>query len=245
MKGEQTNSKMSQQEEKDMQLGAELMRSAQGGSAEAAIEAYLAQYGLIRDRTIDDDAKAEAERHRRYVLSDNIRAFLKNYRAQQEILIMAKEELQGRVATESIGTLGDKEEAGEERFFDTLCRKLDLLSAYDERAMRRRYESRIIACRYIEEAITTLKRGLRILKAHHPDSYEILNIVYIEGPVQPTLKEVIEKLELAGPSSYYQKLERAEKQLASLVLNCTFDQNIFLKMLVFLKQQEVDGDFPL
>ncbi len=232
------------QEQADIQFGKEVMATVRGSSAEAEIEEYLQQYGLIPDKTIKDKDKAEAERHQKYVLRDNIHIFLKRYRAQKEILAMAKEELVERVETESIGALGDKEAGGSEDFFNRLCRKLDLLSAYDEQAMRRRYESRIMACRYIEEAISTLERGMRTLKAHYPESHRLLEVVYIEGTQQPTIKEAIEKLKLSGPSSYYQKLERAEQQLSGLVLTCTIDPASFLRTLVYLKQQETDGYFP-
>lgn len=233
------------QEARDVQMGQELLATVRGSSAEREIEEFLQQYGFVRDRSITDKEKAEDERHQRYILKDNIRAFLNRYRAQQEILSMVKEELVARVATEDIGRLGDKEQsAANEGFFSALCRKLDLLSAYDEKAMRNRYESRITACRYVEEAMATLTRGLRILKAHYPESYDILNVVYIEGPTRPTIKEAIAKLNLSGTSSYYQKLERAEQQLSGLILNCTLDRSNFVQMMVFLKQQDADGDFP-
>ena len=233
-----------EQEVRDVQMGQELLASVRGSAAEREIEEFLHQYGFVNDRAITDEAKAEADRHQRYVLKDNIRVFLNRYRAQREILTMVKEELIARVATESIGTLGDKESAASpEGFFTSLCRKLDLLSAYDEKAMRNRYESRITACRYIEDAIATLDRSMRVLKAHQPESYAILNVVYIEGTTRPTIKEAIAKLNLSGTSSYYQKLERAEQLLSGLVLSCTLDRRNFVQMMVYLKQQDADGDF--
>lgn len=232
------------QEQNDVQFGKEVLESVRGSSAEAEIEAFLQQYGFVPDKNIADRDKAETERHQKYILRDNIHIFLTRYRAQKEILTMYKEELIERVDTETIGVLGDKEAVGSEDFFNRLCRKLDLLSAYDEQAMRRRYESRIMACRYIEEAIATLERGMRTLKAHYPDSHRLLEAVYMEGSQRPTIKETIEKLGLSGASSYYQKLERAEYQLSALVLNCTIDPASFLRTLVYLKQQEADTYFP-
>ena len=67
--------------------------------------------------------------------------------------------------------------------------------------------------------------------------------MYIEGTTRPTIKEAIAKLNLSGTSSYYQKLERAEQLLSGLVLSCTLDRRNFVQMMVYLKQQDADGDF--
>lgn len=226
----------------ELQVGKDLMREAQGGPAEKEIELYLQKCGLLVDRSIINQDRAEEDRHRRYLYHQSIRSLLNNYRRFRNMFGFLKKNFIDQLREEQSGTeCGD---VSEEELFSRLSQHLDLLSVQEERRFEHQYRPQIAVCRRFEMALSSLKLGMQILKAENPEAYEMINFVYIKEDRRPTIKEAISELGLAGSSSYYQKMERAQMRLADLVFGYCVNKEDLFDILVLLRQQSSETSYP-
>ena len=233
--------RLSEEEIKNTQRAQALLSDAKekGSPAVEQIRALLQEYGLITDREIKDLDRAESARHRTYNYYKSIDQLLKGYRKYRRTLKVYRHELESLVKEEDVGD--SVRETND--FFTRLCESLELISVYDERKMRRRYEGTIRSCQYIEDALQSLEFGLRRLEAFNPKMAVLLRYVYIDGERRPTIQECIEKMNVTGSSTYYRQMEAAKKKLSELVFGAGsyISKDQLFNILVFLEDSGDDG----
>ena len=206
--------------------------------AEQQIADYLTRCGLMDEKGIHDETRAEALRKRRQEHYHNISSLLDRYRSLKRTYAVFQDEF----AEEVLGT--DAVPSDGLSLFDTISKRLDVLSVTEEKKFQRYYAPHITAGRKIEVALRAVDFGLRILEAEDPSMFKIVNMVYIDGTAKPTIQETSDAMGYQSFNSYYKKLEQAKKRLTELVFGYADNREELLSILTYLRQQAEDEDFP-
>lgn len=207
--------------------------------AERMIEDYLTRCGYVAEKGISDASQAEALQRRRKENYHNISSLLERYRSLYRTYCVFKQEFASEVMETSTG-----KPVKELDLFDQLSKHLDLLSVTEERKFQKRYAPHITAGRKIGVALKALHFGLRVLEAESPTLHQIINMVYIEGSEKPSVRHVAETLGYMSCNSYYKKLDQAKRRLTELVFGFASNKEELLSILIYLRQQAEDEDFP-
>ena len=207
--------------------------------AEQQVEEYLTRCGLVTEKGIANEKRAEAIKKRREENYHNIASLLERYRSLQRTYKVFLEEFE----TEVLDGAKKKDIDGLD-VFERLSDRLEVLSVTEEKKFLARYAPHITAGRKIGIALKALKFGLKVLEAESPAMYKIVNLVYIEGETRPSVRTVQEIMGYQSANSYYKKLEQAKRRLSELVFGYNSNRAELISILVFLRQQTEDADFP-
>lgn len=207
--------------------------------AEEEVADYLIRCGYMEEKGIQDKTRAEALQKRRQEHYHNISSLLERYRSLKRTYAVFQEEF-----AEEITGIPINKSSNNLDIFDILSKRLDVLSVTEEKKFQKYYAPHITAGRKIGVALKALNFGLRILEAEDPNLYRLVNMVYIEDVTKPPIRDVCETMEFQSFCTYYARLDQAKKRLSELVFGYASNREELLSILVYLRQQTEDEEFP-
>lgn len=210
-------------------------------SAEKMVEEFLIRSGCMPDKSIANNDVAEKARVVREKHYHSVVSLLAQYRTLIKAYECHKEEFAERVCEESNI---QPSELPSGHFFDNLSSRLELLAVQDEKRFQRTYAPQIIAGRRIEKALSSLNFALKALERYDEDAYKLIRAFYIDGPSQPTIREMMSRFYFGGPNTFYGRLEAAVKHMTKTMFGFADNRRELLSILVYLQQEEDDVAFP-
>ena len=128
--------------------------------------------------------------------------------------------------------------------FDKICKQLDIMSVAEERRFQRTYAPQAIICRKFEVALDAIDFGLKILQREDEDAYEIIYYSFIEGKKKKKIMDIVSQLENVSTSTYYKRLNAAEKKLANYVFGYYSKEDKLHDIIAYILQKQANPEFP-
>lgn len=212
--------------------------------AEQLVKDYLVKSGLVQEDGYTDAEKAERMKAKRKQNYLNVESLLRQYRNLSKTYEVFIEDFGAQLADEvHIGEDGDSPKS-KNSFFERVADRLQMVDAADERRFQRIYAPQIETGKRIGAALDALEFGLRVLQKQDKEAYMLLRRIYIDGESAPTIRDVISEFGFSGNSAYYSKVDSARKKLTKAIFGFTSNRAELMSILVFLRQQFEDDDFP-
>ena len=217
------------------------LREQQLLDADVMVRSYLERAGIIADTDIPDSLKAKRLQKERQENYKNIDSLLRNYRHIKNNYHVFVLDFKEKLSKESTIAGTDAEFS-----FEKLANRLELLSVNDERRFEKDYKPQIMTGRRLEAALEAIRLGMRFLEKEDLPSHALLSYLYIDGDTRPTVKQVIEHFHFSGKTIYYQRLKKAQKNLARDIFGYANNKEELVQILTFLRQMyddELEPDY--
>lgn len=210
--------------------------------AEKVMANFLVKSGIIAEPKMRPGRDRDRLQQRRQKHYRNVDSLLKQYRSLVRIHEVYKNELLSQLCSDTDFKVSD---INSENLYTTLVEHLELMSVANEKGFESIYYPQLLAGRRIEAALHALDVGLKALKAVNEEEWALIRWVYIDGEQPPFTRDTIDKMGYSGVSVYYSRLEHAKRDLTKTIFGFASNKAELLSILVYLRQQKDDEDFPL
>lgn len=212
--------------------------------AENSLRQYFIQSGLCVEPGISNEKKALDLAKRRQENYLNIRSLLINYRSFRKIYEFLKENFIESLKEDSLEYSPPDYDTSDKFMFDKICKQLDIMSVAEERRFQRTYAPQAIICRKFEVALDAIDFGLKILQREDEDAYKIIYCSFVEGKKKKKIMDIVSQLENVSTSTYYKRLNAAEKKLANYVFGYYSKEDKLHDIIAYILQKQANPEFP-